>query len=84
MIITTTSAITYAYFQIQLNGIELSSTINVGGSVLELNYIGTKNIIADNIYPGWKDTKLFNVEVNNTTGKTVKYDINIEVVDSNF
>lgn len=84
MIITTTSAITYAYFQIQLNGIESSSTINVGGSALELNYIGTKNIIADNIYPGWKDTKLFNVEVNNTTGKTVKYDINVEVVDSNF
>lgn len=75
---------TYAFFQIQLNGIESTSTVSIGGSQLEIKYTGTNNITANLITPGWSETKYFNVELKNTTGKTVKYDINIEVVDSNF
>ena len=84
LIIVLTIGITFAYFQIKLSGIESSSTISVGGSQLEIIYVGTNQVVADRIIPSWSDTKYFSVEIKNTTRKVVKYDINIEVVDSNF
>ena len=84
LITVLTVGITFAYFQIKLSGIESVSTVSVGGSQLEIKYVGTNQVVADRIIPSWSDTKYFSVEIKNTTGKTVEYDINIEVVDSNF
>ena len=84
LITVLTVGITFAYFQIKVSGIESVSTVSVGGSQLEIKYVGTNQVVADRIIPSWSDTKYFSVEIKNTTGKVVKYDINIEVVDSNF
>ena len=84
LITVLTVGITFAYFQIKLSGIESVSTVSVGGSQLEIKYVGTNQVVADRIIPSWSDTKYFSVEIKNTTGKVVEYDINIEVEDSNF
>lgn len=84
LLIMVAVTVTYAYFQIKVSGIESVSTINVGGSQLEIKYVGSNSITANLIAPAWSETKYFSVEIKNTTGKEVRYDINIEVIDSNF
>ena len=82
--ITLTVGVTYAYFKVNITGLESTSTISIGGATLKIVYEGTETITAENIIPGWSAKKYFNVDVTNTSGKDISYDINLVVLNSNF
>ena len=79
-----TVGVTYAYFRANITGVESVSTISVGGATLAIKYEGTNSITAENVIPGWIDKKYFSVDVTNTSGKDISYDINLVVENSNF
>ena len=79
-----TVGVTYAYFRANITGVESVSTISVGGATLAIKYEGSNSITANNVIPGWSDKKYFNVDVTNTSGKDISYDINLVVENSNF
>ena len=82
--IVLTVGVTYAYFRANITGVESVSTISIGGATLKIVYEGTETINAENVIPGWSAKKYFNVDVTNTSGKDIKYDINLVVTNSNF
>ena len=71
--------VTYAYFSADITGVESESTISVGGATLAIKYEGSNSITAQNVIPGWIDKKYFSVDVTNTSGKDISYDINLVV-----
>ena len=79
-----TVGVTYAYFRATITGVESVSTISIGGATLKIVYEGTETINGENIIPGWSAKKYFNVDVTNTSGKDIEYDINLIVTNSNF
>ena len=79
-----TVGVTYAYFRATITGVESESTISIGGATLKIVYEGTETINAENVIPGWSAKKYFNVDVTNTSGKDIEYDINLVVTNSNF
>ena len=79
-----TVGVTYAYFRATITGVESESTISIGGATLKIVYEGTETINAENVIPGWSAKKYFNVDVTNTSGKEISYDINLVVTNSNF
>ena len=79
-----TVGVTYAYFRANITGVESESTISIGGATLKIVYEGTETINAENVIPGWSAKKYFNVDVTNTSGKDITYDINLVVTNSNF
>ena len=79
-----TVGVTYAYFRANITGVESESTISVGGATLAIKYEGSNLITAQNVIPGWSAKKYFNVDVTNTSGKDITYDINLVVTNSNF
>ena len=79
-----TLGVTYAYFRATITGVESESTISIGGATLKIVYEGTETINAENVIPGWSAKKYFNVDVTNTSGKDIEYDINLVVTNSNF
>ena len=79
-----TVGVTYAYFKANITGVESVSTISIGGATLKIVYEGTETINAENVIPGWSAKKYFNVDVTNTSGKEISYDINLVVTNSNF
>ena len=82
--IVLTVGVTYAYFRANITGIESVSTISVGGATLAIKYEGSNSITAENVIPGWSAKKYFNVDVTNTAGKEISYDIKLVVENSNF
>ena len=82
--IVLTVGVTYAYFRANITGVESESTISIGGATLKIVYEGTETINAENVIPGWSAKKYFNVDVTNTSGKDIEYDINLVVTNSNF
>ena len=79
-----TVGVTYAYFRANITGVESVSTISIGGATLKIVYEGTETINAENVIPGWSAKKYFNVDVTNTSGKNIEYNINLVVTNSNF
>ena len=79
-----TVGVTYAYFRATITGVESESTISIGGATLKIVYEGTETINAENVIPGWSAKKYFNVDVTNTSGKEISYDINLVVENNNF
>ena len=79
-----TVGVTYAYFRANITGVESESTISIGGATLKIVYEGTETINAENVIPGWSAKKYFNVDITNTSGKEISYDINLVVTNSNF
>ena len=79
-----TVGVTYAYFRANITGVESESTISVGGATLAIKYEGSNSITAENVIPGWIDKKYFSVDVTNTSGKDISYDIKLVVENSNF
>ena len=84
LIILIAFGVSYAYFQANVFGNESSNTISAGGATLKIEYSSDSTISANNIIPGWSDTKYFQVKVTNTKQETINYNINLVISNSNF
>lgn len=60
----------YAYFRVNIEDVEIENTISTTAGKMIIRYSESKNIIANNIIPGWSDTKYFSVTGNNTVLNT--------------
>lgn len=72
---------TYSYFVAKIKENNKTETVLKAGS-LELIFTGTKEINADNIYPGQTFTKTFSVE--NPNNVSMKFNIYLENVNNTF
>ena len=73
----------YAYFSARIFGSESTSTIVGTAAYLELTYTdGNKQINANNIFPGWTESKTFTVE--NTGEGMAYYVLKLSDVVNNF
>ena len=84
LIILIAFGVSYAYFQANVFGNETSNTISAGGATLKIEYASDSTITANNIVPGWSDTKYFQVNITNTKQETINYNINLVISNSNF
>ena len=79
-----TVGVTYAYFQVDITGNEDASTISVGAAQLKITYEGTETITANNVIPGWKAKKYFNIKSNNPSNIPITFDVVLVIDKSNF
>ena len=79
-----TASITYAYFELEVEGNEEVSTISVGGAQLSITYQGTETITAENVIPGWRAKKYFNITSNNPANIPITFDVVLVIDKSNF
>lgn len=74
---------TYAYFAVNISGVETESTIKVGGATISATYAaGSNTITGTNVIPGWSADKTFSI--NATTSKAIDININLVIDSSNF
>ena len=79
-----TASVTYAYFELEVEGNEEVSTISVGGAQLSITYVGTETITAENVIPGWSAKKYFNITSNNQVNIPITFDVVLVIDKSNF
>lgn len=71
-IIMSIIGVSYAYFRTIVESLNVSS-MRVTTTNLKITYTETKNIVGNEITPGWTDTKEFSIE--NTGTSTVTYNL---------
>lgn len=80
---------TYSYLAPKLKGVETESTVVFNSGSISITYNGSNNTIeANNVIPGWSDTKTFSVTGYNNTNLNdegiMDYKISLVVLNNTF